>query len=235
MDGKVEKKRRGILLFFMIFLIIAVSSQGDAQEGIQGNLRPGSMLPRILFRASSPEDSRYLGIGKKKVFTFQDISAEVLLVDYINTNCSNCNRSAPIFVELHRKIEEDFLLRGKVKIIAIGAGDTQTEVNSFKGNFKIPFPIFPDEEYKAHDAVGAPRVPFLVIARRGSQWKWVVVDTRLGMIDEDEYKSTTYLEEDWLVLKAEGGISSLDGFLEELRGILSTKGEPDRSKGKKRR
>ena len=235
MGRKVEKKRTGIWLFFMIFLIGAVSSQGNAQEGSQGNLRPGSMLPRILFRVSSPENSHYLGIGKKKVFAFEDISAKVLLVDYINTNCSNCIRSAPIFVELYRKIEEDSLLRGKVKMLAIGAGDTQTEVNYFKENFKVPYPIFPDEEYKAHDAVGAPRVPFLVIARRDSQGKWVVVDTRLGMIGEGEYRSTTYLEEDWLVLKAEGGISSLDDFLEELRGILSIKEEPDRSKGKKRR
>lgn len=225
MDGRVRKGRRSIWVCFIVCLIVGASSQGETKDDAKGFPQKGSVLPRILLRASSAEESRYLGIGKRKVFTFQDISAEILLIDYINTNCSNCMRAVPTLNEIYRRIEGDSLLKGKVKVLAIGAGDTQTEVNHFKEALKIPYPVFPDEEYKAHDAAGSPRVPFLIIARKDSRGKWTVVDTKVGVMGEAEYRSTTYLEEDWFVQKMEGGVSSVDDFLEELKQILSARGK----------
>lgn len=222
MDRQGKTLRRGTEFFFILFLIVALSSQGgDAEEERKGGLRPGSVLPRMFLRASSPQDGSYLGIGKKKGFTVNEISAKLLLIDFINTNCPNCIRSVPAFLEIYERIERDPFLKGRVKMLAIGAGDTRTEVNHFKESFHIPYPIFPDEAFKAHDAVGSPRVPFLIIARKDRRGRWLVVNTRVGVIGEAEYRSTTYLEEDWLVLKSEEGASSVGDFLEELKRILS--------------
>ena len=156
MERKASKIFVGIWFLFAVCLIAPEILSGDPTDGAKPTLETGERLPRIFFPSLAPEENRYLGIGKRKRFTFDDIQARLILIDYINTNCPNCIKSVPTFVEISQRIEQDPTLKGKVKLLAIGAGDTSTEVKNFKENFGIPFPILPDEDFKAHDAVGAP-------------------------------------------------------------------------------
>ena len=61
-----------------------------------------------------------------------------------------------------------------------------------------------------------------------------MVDTRVGLMGSAEYRSTTYLEEDWLVSKAQGGIFSVDDFLAELKGILISNPKDQKSNKSRR-
>ena len=210
----------GIWIFFALCLIRPEFLFCEPTEAAKASPTVGSQLSGISFFSLTPEESKYLGIGKKKRFGLDEIQARLILIDYINTNCPNCIRSVPTFVEIYGKIEQDPILKGRVKLLAIAAGDTSTEVKNFKESFGVPYPILPDKDFKAHDAAGAPRVPFLIIARKDPRGKWVVVDRRVGLMGSIEYRSTTYLEEDWLVSKAEGGIFSVEDFVTELKGIL---------------
>jgi hypothetical protein len=118
-----------------------------------------------------------------------------------------------------------------VKLVAVATGDTLTEVEHFKQNHGVLFPIVPDTEYQGHHAIGEPRVPFLIIARREGRGKWVVADTKVGLIGTMESRTITYLEEDPLVETVQGDISSVEKFIAELKALLVSK--PKTSKASK--
>jgi thiol-disulfide isomerase/thioredoxin len=186
----------------------------------------GDPLPKISFSgALSPEENKYLGLRQKKNFSLDDIRTKLILVDFISTNCHFCIQSIPTMNEICKAVEKDPGLRGNVKMVAVAAGGTLTEVDYFKKSYGVLFPILPDPEYEAHGAVGEPRVPFLIFARKDRQGKWVVVNTKVGLMGIAEARTATYLEEDVEVEKLEGDIVTLESFINELKVFLAIKPE----------
>jgi hypothetical protein len=100
-----------------------------------------------------------------------------------------------------------------------------TEVETFKKTYGVLFPVLLDTDYKAHDAVGEPRVPFLIIAKRDGRGKWIVVSTKVGLMGTSEKRTATYLVGDLIVETMEGDIFSIEQFVDELRTLLNTPAE----------
>ncbi|MEW6666485.1 MAG: hypothetical protein AB1512_14845 [Thermodesulfobacteriota bacterium] len=65
---------------------------------------------------------------------------------------------------LHNVILEDPALRNDIKVLGICAGNNQKQVEVCRAQFRIPFPLFPDEKHALHIALGAGGTPFMVIA-----------------------------------------------------------------------
>ncbi len=168
----------------VLFLLISVPGDGLCVRPKIAHpiLRSGDPFPSLSFSdILSQGEKKYLGIEGKTIIFLEDIQAEALVIKYLNTNCIYCIKSLPVFKKVFETIERDGSLRKKIKIMAISAGDTPTEVAAFKEQHTIPYPMIPDPEFEAHKAVNEPTVPFIVVARKGKQGKWTVAAVHVGL------------------------------------------------------
>lgn len=119
-------------------------------------------LPEITLVA--PDDDKYrnyLGIeaAAGEDFSITDIKTDILLIELFSMYCPYCQAEAPRVNELFTLAEELKEKGTTVKIIGLGASNTQFEVDYFKESFEIQFPLFPDKTltmYKQLQGEGTP-------------------------------------------------------------------------------
>ena len=230
--------KRFICLLFVFSLTLSISvGLASGEPKPMGFAAP---FPDLRFQqVLSKEDQVYLGIPRKTNFSFKEIRGSLIVVELITVYCATCEVQAPILNEAYSRIEKDPDLKGKVKIIGIAAGNNQKEVETFKNQQKIPYPLFTDSKFDHHSALGSPRAPFTIWAKRDSRGKWIVISTHLGAIDSVE----TALEEtravfqyDLSLLKPKKGpiyvCDVLKPPLPEEEMLLKVKGGMESSGGK---
>ena len=123
----------------------------------------GDSLPALKFSVPAERGDRaYLGLPGGDFFEVPQVRAEVVILEVMSMYCPFCQKEAPAVNELYRLIEENPKLKGKIKLIGIGAGNSSYELKVFREKYQVPFPLIPDRDFAIHVALGEVRTPYFI-------------------------------------------------------------------------
>ncbi len=159
---------------WLVALMILTGTPAWTMEGARV-ITSGDFFPEFSFpMIQAKSDIQYLGLRQKffglireSTFSLKDVKADLILVEFLNKHCFSCQLQAPVMNQAFSMVEKDPQLKGRIKFIGIGVGNNQGEVDSFKAEKQIPFPIIPDPKFLAYEAIGDPGVaPFCLFLRK---------------------------------------------------------------------
>ena len=144
----------------------------------------GELLAEIRLPTPESADRRaYLGLAPGDSFRPAQVAGKLLIIEIFSMYCPHCQREAPAVNRLYQTIQASPELRNQVKMIGIGVGNSAFEVDHFRKHYQIAFPLFPDEEFVIHQALGGVRTPFFIITAVGSTDAGKVLWTGSGTLE----------------------------------------------------
>ncbi len=169
--------------FSLVMLILASFSAAQATAPP----KVGEPLPVLkLIKPKETTELKYLGLSGSGEFSVESIKAQAVIVQVFSMYCPYCQKDAPNVNRLFGLIENNPDLKGKIKILGIGAGNTQFEVNTFRKRYQVVFPLIPDADFSAHKHLGEVRTPYFIVVKMSGPKKPEVVYSRLGAHEDVE-------------------------------------------------
>ena len=169
------------ILWYLVFITLLFLALSGSVLAATSSPVKGGKLPVINLPIPKNSDEKsYLGLSGDGFFKVHQIKANGVLIKIFNLYCPICQSTAAAMAELYRQIEHNPDLKDKIKLIGIGAGNNLLEIEVFKQNHNIPFPIFPDENFKIHQALGEVRTPFYIAIKMYGDGSNEIVHTHLG-------------------------------------------------------
>jgi peroxiredoxin len=170
------KKRLVSIAVMILILASTVTIAVPAQPP-----QVGSPLPEMkLLKPSNSGELRYLGLTGTGSFSPDQVKAQALIIQIFSMYCPYCQKDAPNVNRFFGLMENNPKLKGKIKILGIGVGNTQFEVATFKKKYQVEFPLIPDADFKIHKIVGEVRTPYFMVVKLNGPPKLNVVYSRLG-------------------------------------------------------
>lgn len=181
---------RKVLIGFaasLLFIMAAFPSFGESVTPSEGGTLSKISLPVPQEQAYQ----QYLGVKGGGTFLIPQIKAKVVLIQIFSMYCPHCQKDAPVVNEFFNKLSEDSKLKDIIKLIGIGAGNSDFEIDFFRKQYGIKFPLFSDGEFSIHKILGEVRTPYFIAIKIGKNGTHKVVYSKLGGInDPDEFMKT---------------------------------------------
>ncbi len=154
------------------------------QAGAALASQPVDNLPAAKFTIPAPEAQaqKYLGLKAANPFTVSDTNAKLVIIEFMSALCPQCHVNAPIVNKLYKVIQEDASL-SDVKVIGIAISTEKPQLDAYKKNFKVPFPIFIDENFAISASMEGVETPttMIVAAKSGK-----VLASHVGVIKDTD-------------------------------------------------
>jgi peroxiredoxin len=149
-----------LIHFILIFLLAGWLIPAGAEP-----IPAGQPFPDLVLEFQRKGSADYLGTPGKSRIQLSSIKAQGLIVSIYSLYCPPCHREAEHLNTLYRMMLEQGI---PLKIIGIAAGNSEGEVETYRVKNTVPFPLFEDQEYEFHDALGGLPVPsFYVVSLQG--------------------------------------------------------------------
>lgn len=142
----------------LLCFVLADDHLATPQPPVKG----GALQTYSLPVPKSREERDYLGLSGGRLFKIPSVKAEIVVIEVFGLYCPQCLKIAPALKDFYRRIENDPSLKGKIKLIGIGTGNSLDEVQQFKNATEAPFPLFPDKDFSIHKAFGEMRTPYFI-------------------------------------------------------------------------
>ena len=150
--------KRGCLLALLIML-----TTGFSNTFMSRTVHAEEVMPVVtLTLPDNKSHMEYLGINGSpgETFSITDIKTDILLIELFSMYCPYCQAEAPLvneFYELATAQEKEKGIR--IKLIGLGASNTQFEVEYFRDTYDVPFPLFPDKDLSMYKKFGGEGTP----------------------------------------------------------------------------
>jgi len=178
------KKALTCFIVVLSFFILPFPSFGQNAPPSEGGI-----LPKINLLIPVDEGyKKYLGLKGVGEFLIPQIKAKVVLIEIFSMYCPHCQKDAPVVNDLFSRIMKDGALKDKLKLIGIGAGNSDFEVDFFRKTYDVKFPLFSDAEFSIHKVLGEVRTPYFIALKINSNGTHKVVYSKLGGVgNPDEF------------------------------------------------
>jgi len=173
---------RKITLLSAILFLLHVFSLAASKPPVSGDAVATIKLPV----PGNPDETKYLGLSTKNFFKIPQIKADIIVIEIFSLYCPQCQTAAPEVNALYQMIEEISNFKDRIKMIGIGAGNSVLEVNAFREKHRVPFPLFPDQDFTIHNLLGEVRTPYFMIVKFDKDRNCQVIYAKEGAFGEAE-------------------------------------------------
>ena len=180
-----------IRIVFTFFLFVLLSGSALAMEATDNAgshpLPVGAAMPDLLLRGElSPEHLTHLGLKGPAPRHLSEINAKTVILVAFSMYCPHCQREAPALNDLNALIASRGLSE-EVKLIGVGIGNSDFEVQVFRDKYATTFPLFSDPDFRINKELGEVGTPFFYVLAMNPEKKEIrVVKTLLGRMESAE-------------------------------------------------
>lgn len=175
--------RRIAILFLALCVCILIA--GRLSYAADTTPAKGEVFPDITLPVPEKDSEKeYLGLTGKGTFRISQVKADLLIIEIFSMYCPYCQREAPIVNDLYQAINKNAGLKEKIRMIGIGAGNTAFEIDIFRNQYSIPFPLFADDSFTVHKKVGEVRTPHFFVLKMNTDGSNKLIYSKVGTIQE---------------------------------------------------
>ncbi|MBE0617390.1 MAG: TlpA family protein disulfide reductase [Proteobacteria bacterium] len=172
-------------------LLLLTMSAGEVGAG-HLLIVPGEAIPDLEFKALlASEDYSRLGLSRREgPVLLSEVPGDVLVLEFFNKSCVPCQRQVRYLEAFYREVEGGEL-RGRVRVLAVAAGNQAKYLSKYRESRGLTYPITADPQFDQWRRLGEPgRTPFTVFLRKkGGQW--VLANSYFGVQLENEFMTHT--------------------------------------------